>query len=314
MILSDQTARSQRYFVIGIILISFAVSSWAITWYRGVYNSTTVFEWVEAVALFAAFVAYALAFVWFSRPEAKISIRFFLPVALLCGIVLLLGFPPAGSDFYFYIFSDRAWLIHNQNPYLVSPAVIPTDSIAPLSDWPLLANQHGPLRLFITAPLALFFSGSIVATVVTYQFFYTGLFLLLVLLVYYTARRIDVPNPGYLGALVALNPLVLYELYRNGGGPDVLMMVFVFGGLLLAAHRRWVGMFVALAAAVATKYVPVLLLPLFFIYTFTKIDGKRRRLLPTIGLGVGAAVVISSFSLFWVGPETLDSFWFVSRS
>lgn len=310
MIFCNPADRSQRYFVVGVLLISFAVSSWAISRYQGAYNTTTIFEWLEAAALFAAFVAYALAFVWFSRAKAGIDIKFFLLASLLCGVILLLSFPAAGSDFYFYIFSDRAWVLHGQNPYLTSPAGIPTDVIAQLSDWPLLTNQHGPLRLFITAPLALFFNGSVVATVIGYQVFYTGLFLLLVLLVYYTARRIDVSNSGYLGALVALNPLILYELYRNGGGPDVLMMVFVFGGLLLAAHRRWVGMFVALAAAVATKYIPVLLLPFFFIYAVQG-DGRRRWLLPAVGLGVGAALVGISFSPFWVGPETLDSLRFV---
>src|SRR3989344_7647078 len=111
MIFCNPADRSQRYFVVGVLLISFAVSSWAISRYQGAYNTTTIFEWLEAAALFAAFVAYALAFVWFSRAKAGIDIKFFLLASLLCGVILLLSFPAAGSDFYFYIFSDRAWVL-----------------------------------------------------------------------------------------------------------------------------------------------------------------------------------------------------------
>jgi alpha-1,6-mannosyltransferase len=106
--------------------------------------------------------------------------------------------------------------------------------------------------------------------------------LLLVLL-----RHLDLPMAWI--AIYWWNPLVVKEFYC-AGHMDAIVLPLVIGALLLAAMNRAAGAATCLAAAVAAKFWPVILLPHILRSTF------RRRRSAAIALGAFALTAIALLS------------------
>ncbi len=205
-----------------------------------------------------------------SRPttEPDSPDPFLFSAAVGFRLVLLVALPALSDDYARFIWDGRL-LIHGVNPYLYRPDQLigtPLAAVAGL-DQSLFASLNSPAYYSVYPPVnqALFAlaaglaPGSVLGTVV-------GLKIMVVLaemgslwLMVKLLRRVG--QPANLALLYGLNPLVILE----GAGNvhmEAVMIFFVLLAAWLFSRNRPVWSAGALALAVGTKLLPLLLFPL----------------------------------------------------
>ena len=100
------------------------------------------------------------------------------------------------------------------------------------------------------------------------------------------------------------NPAVLVETAGEGHNDSVMALLAV-GTVLLVLHRRVVLGALTMAAAVLTKYVPLLLVPVLLGYLWRLADDRRSLLWRIAGGAVaGAGVTVALYAPYWAGRQT----------
>jgi hypothetical protein len=83
------------------------------------------------------------------------------------------------------------------------------------------------------------------------------------------------------------------------------MALLAVGTVLLVLQRRVVVSALTMAAAVLTKYVPVLLVPALLAYLWRRAEDKRSLLWRITGGAVaGAGVAVALYAPYWAGRQT----------
>ena len=111
-----------------------------------------------------------------------------------------------------------------------------------------------------------------------------------------------------LGTLAYLwNPAIVMEVAGEGHN-DLLVVLLVLLTLLLTLSRRALWVVVVMTAAVLTKYVPALLLPLQIRYLWRGSQERSRLLAAQLALGavLGLSSAVALFAPFWVGVRTFE--------
>ncbi len=113
------------------------------------------------------------------------------------------------------------------------------------------------------------------------------------------------PDYRFVGTVALLWNPVLVILLAGEGHNDALVMLLVLTSLALTVHRHPVGGTVVQAAAVLTKYLPILLLPLQVGYWW-RTTSDRRHLLRDLAIGGGLAVIAATalYAPVWLGAAT----------
>lgn len=192
-------------------------------------------------------------------------------LGLLCRFVFIIALPWLSQDFYRFIW-DGLLLQNELNPYAFSPNELIKSNV--LFDSPLkttlydgmgvLSAQHysnyPPVNQlgFLTAVNV--FPQSLLGTVVVMR-------LLLILAevgLFFTIKKVlhylDLPHRRL--GWYFLNPLIIIELTGNLHWEGVMLFFFALGWwLLLKQQNIWAT--IAFAFSIATKLIPLLLLPLF---------------------------------------------------
>jgi hypothetical protein len=100
------------------------------------------------------------------------------------------------------------------------------------------------------------------------------------------------------------NPAVLVETAGEGHNDSVMALLTVGTVLLVLQHRVVLGA-LTMAAAVLTKYVPVLLLPVLLGYLWRRAEDRRSLLWRITGGAVaGAGVAVALYVPYWAGRQT----------
>jgi hypothetical protein len=216
------------------------------------------------------FIPYLLLFAGYGLLlRSGMRLRWLLAMAVLLRLVFLLALPNLSDDFYRFIW-DGLLLKSGHNPFAYLPSTLMDHSAIDVSgiDEALYQQLNSPNYYTVYPPVCqfIFFLSALVpgdpilAPVVVMRLFIVaaeaGSLILMVLLL----RRLQLPARRVL--LYAFNPLVIIELSGNLHF-EALMIFF----LLLSIHtlfvRRWALSALYFALAVASKVIPLVMLPMY---------------------------------------------------
>ena len=235
------------------------------------------------------------------------AITIFFLFFVLVSIFLV---PKASGDFYHYVFEDAALVSYNQNPYLISPQELPTEPLSWLSNWRELPSQHGPFKFFLTPPAFYLSQGLIVPAIFIYKVLYAVFLIGSACLVYQILNHLNHPKKNLAFLLFAWNPLIIFTPAISGGN-DVLLLFWTLLAIFMALQKKFYQATLFLTLSILTKYVTIVLLPIFFIYylssykNFLKKAGELLKHLLIFSL-----TTLVLFWPFWQGPEIFDGlFW-----
>ena len=194
--------------------------------------------------------------------------RFLFGAAIACRLLLLGAMPHLSDDYARFIWDGRL-LAHGYNPYLYLPATLVATRVAAVAglttdlfhalNSPNYYTVYPPVGQALFGLAAWLSPGSVLGNVVGLRvpilLAEIGTMWLLVKLL----RRAG-QNPN-LALLYGLNPLVILELTGNVHA-EAILIFFVLGAVWLFGRGLFVASAGALALAIGTKLLPLLLLPL----------------------------------------------------
>lgn len=219
-----------------------------------------------------------------------------LVVAAVVQVVPAAGPVLISTDVYTYWDYGRIAAVHGGNPYEDPPREYPQDPAYERmgADWRGTTSVYGPGFTLASEAHARAVGESPDAAAYTYKALAAAAMLALALL----AGLLAGP---FAAVFVGWNPLLALH-FGGGGHNDAWMMALVLAALVLRARGRPQLAGVAWAAAIAVKFVPLLLLPL------RALAARRERV--RIGhLGFAAAAVVLAVVATWrYGLSWLDAF------
>lgn len=268
-------------------------------------NPSLVFSAIFIGLLVAYFVGFRKIISQGSvHPLLKVIVAF----SILFSIVLLIIPPIGSSDVFTYILRARVFTEYGKNPYLVTTANFSQDLFYPYSPkiWHNLPMQYGPVFAII----------SIATSFISQDGFWLNQFILKILLVLIHLGNILLiirltklvkPELGDIPTfLYAWNPLVLFEVANNAHN-DILMTFFVLLALYFYFSKKYFCVLPAILLSVLTKYVTLLLLPLFVYLIIKKIPKEKLVNFLTKTILVGILLTIILYAPFWHGIATFKS-------
>lgn len=245
------------------------------------------------ILLWAAFVAYLLLI----ANAAVLSRRALWTLVVGLTVVFVLAPPLLSQDVFSYLAYARLGFEHGLNPYLATPAAVPSDPVFAFVGWPDAVSVYGPaftIASFALAPL------SLAAGLWTFKAVTAAAVLAVALLTEKTAARRDL-EPKAAVAIVALNPLVLAHVI-GGAHNDALLALGLTATLAFMVAGRTTAAGTSLVLAVAVKVSAAFLAPFALIATLRE---RGLQAFLTAALFTFAALAIASLALF--GGAVFDS-------
>ncbi len=245
-------------------------------------------HWV-VVMIVVMWVFYALVMAF----SDAISTRRALTAIVSLHLIFLLGPPLLSMDVFSYIEYGRLGALHDLNPYVHNPSVVPGDAAFAFIGWHTTTTVYGPLftlGTYATAPLGI--GGALWAM----KFATVGASLACVALVWKGAEHMG-RKPLEAAMFFGLNPLLL--TYAIGGvHNDLLMLALALGGIVLVLGRSERAAGFAVVGGTAIKASAAILVPYLLV-------GSRRRGRYLVGVLAGLLVSAAIWTLAFhaqVGP------------
>ncbi|GAB6157526.1 hypothetical protein JCM39194_07260 [Desulfotomaculum varum] len=215
---------------------------------------------------------------------------------------LLLMFPFACKDVFYYLAIGRLQSYYQVNPYFVTAHQIAGWSADPFlsnTGWGFLLNVYGPVWTKVSHWLVVAAANHLWQAVAVFKLWAALLHLLNTLLVGKTARRLGLPTAQSM-LIYGWNPLLLFELPGHAHN-DALLLTFV----LLAFYALscgWASWHLpCLTMAALVKYTPVLLMPLGFLWLLM----KRQYQALAAGCLLSTLLTAAAWTPYWQGFATL---------
>jgi Glycosyltransferase family 87 len=250
--------------------------------------------WLYLAAAAGAFAAYVAGLALLVRRGARV-----LAVAALALAIQLapLGAPLLlSTDAWTYWGYGRIATVHDANPYESEPSEFRDDAAFPYvgTEWHETTSVYGPAFTLASEPVALAAGESEDAA----AWIYKGLAALAVCTAAALAARLSA-RKSFAWAFVGWNPLLALH-FAGGGHNDAWMAALVVAALALAGARRKEVAGAAWMAAIAVKWVPLVLLPLRALA-----ERHRGRRIGYLGFGAAAVLIVLvatwRYDLAWVG-------------
>jgi hypothetical protein len=223
----------------------------------------------------AACVAYAA--LW--REAPALSAQIVLGTALAAGALLLASFPVGSKDVFLYAFIGKVWGTYHTNPYTPPPAAFVADPWQPFAQviWAQQPTPYGPLFLWQARLVDRLAAGRLFAAVWVYKAIAAAA---LAGAIAVAVQLMDgaAGERRYRIALLAWNPLLLFESAGNGHN-DAVMLLLVLGAVWLHQRGdplRWLFAPAPLALAIWYKWYALLFLPAFLLAVYR--DGDREQM------------------------------------
>jgi hypothetical protein len=281
--------------------------------------------WLQ-LALFALLlVGAALAAAWGllivrTSAEPPYALAFALgTTALFAGTLALLPSLPS-DDLFSYILYGRISAVHHANPLVVLPSDFPNDPFLQMVYWRDVRSVYGPVWLALSGGLSLVaeaLGGSLAVYTALFKLLGVAAHLLNACLVWLILSRLA-PKARLLGTLFyAWSPLCLLEFGASAHN-DALMLTFLLLGVhcLTRATTAWnAAAMVALGLSIATKYVPLALIPLYFalvIWTARNRGASWREALGAVAWrgALLAGTILLALAPYWAGSQTINALLF----
>jgi hypothetical protein len=277
-------------------------------------------EW-PALALYAALLvgaagAAALA-VLAARSivtSTRRHLRLALAGALILGVTLLLLPALPSDDVFSYILYGRISAIHHANPLVLTPGNFPHDPFLSLVFWRGVRSVYGPVWLLLSGGvtrLAQAFGGSLTAYVLLFKLLGVVAHLANAALIWAILGRLAPRRQVFGTLLYAWNPLCLLEFCASAHN-DAVMLTFALAAVYLLLREQEVAALVMIGLSIATKYVLLVLLPLYLILVARRFLARNETLGRVVGavawrLGVVVGVVGVTALPYWDGASTFGS-------
>ena len=262
--------------------------------FSGQFSTEAWLTPVMTASIMGAF-GYALAgfLVWYVlrryRSGAELPLRHLILGSVLFSAPFFLALPVFAGDVFAYIASVKVAALGN--PYAHTLATLGNDPILQqvYPGWHTLPLTYGPLWAVLLKVLS-----SITRDTVLLLTSFRLLGLASIIGCGFVLQRVVGTGRA---ALIAWNPVVLIEVVGDAHH-DLLIGLAILVAIVLAARplrSAW-----ALAAGVALKYVPIILIPLFALAH----PRAQRRFL--IYASITAGIFVALTAPFWVGPQTFS--------
>ncbi|MBI2862355.1 MAG: hypothetical protein HYX89_06020, partial [Chloroflexi bacterium] len=261
-----------------------------------------------AGAVLALSVLYLAGWGWVKRLRSS---RGGLPLIFAFGaifaVTLIFLYPINSRDLFYYVYLTRLIGVYRSSPFGPPPEGVQADIVFPYLDWATLPMPYGPLWAVISRVFAAPMGWSFLSTLLAYKALAAVLFLASGLLIYWILIRRR-PHDAVLAAQLWLwNPLVLLEWVGNGHN-DGLMVITLLAATLSLVTGWGAAALILLALSAGTKYVPLLLFPIWLWQLLRARRGLQERagfLALTLGI---ALVMVWLISPPWVRSPTLPGF------
>jgi len=251
------------------------------------------------------FGALFLGYILFLKKIAAFGIREIVLVAILFRVSLLLAAPNLSDDFWRFIWDGRL-LAAGENPYLYLPLESADDpTIAELDlKGEVYTNLNSkqyytvypPLNQVVFAASAFVGCSNPMAEVFVLRLILLAVEIGVMVLLIRLLRHFQ--KDEKLVAWYALNPLVIVEIIGNLHF-EGLMLFFILLAIWLWTREKILPASIALAAAISTKLLPLILIPML-----PKFLGWKKAM--TIGV-ISVSLFVLSFSVF-VSQELIENF------
>jgi alpha-1,6-mannosyltransferase len=281
--------------------------------------------WLQ-LALFALLlVGAALAAAWgllIARKSAEppYALAFALGTTALFAITLALLPSLPSDDLFSYILYGRISAVHHANPLVVLPSDFANDPFLQMVYWRDVRSVYGPVWLLLSGGLSLLteaLGGSLAVYTALFKLFGVAAHLLNTWLVWLILGRLA-PKARLLGTLFyAWSPLCLLEFGASAHN-DALMLTFLLLGVYCLTRRTtgWdAAAMVAFGLSIATKYVPLALIPLYFALVIWSARGRGASWRETLGAvawrgALLAGTILLALAPYWAGPQTINALLF----
>jgi hypothetical protein len=258
------------------------------------------------IALKAAAPPYALAF------ALGATALFALTLALLPSM--------PSDDLFSYILYGRISAVHHANPLVVLPSDFSQDPFLQLVFWRDVRSVYGPVWLALSGGVSLLaeaLGGSLAVYTALFKLLGVAAHLLNAWLVWLILGRLA-PKIRLLGTLFyAWSPLCLLEFAASAHN-DALMLTFLLLGVycLTRGTTAWdAAAMVAFGLSIATKYVPLALLPLYFALVVWTARERGASWAASLGAvawrgALLAGTLLLALAPYWAGPQTINALLF----
>jgi alpha-1,6-mannosyltransferase len=281
------------------------------------------------LALFALLlVGAALAAAWGllivrRSAEPPYALAFALGTTALFALTLALLPSLPSDDLFSYILYGRISAVHHANPLVVLPSDFPHDPFLQMVYWRDVRSVYGPVWLALSGGLSLVaeaLGGSLAVYTALFKLLGVAAHLLNAWLVWLILSRLA-SKARLLGTLFyAWSPLCLLEFGASAHN-DALMLTFLLLGVYCLTRGTngktgWdAAAMVAFGLSIATKYVPLALIPLYFALVIWSARGRGASWWQTLGAVAWRGALLGGTILlalvpYWAGPQTINALLF----
>jgi alpha-1,6-mannosyltransferase len=287
--------------------VSFLYAVFSFIAYYFQTSATTPWSGAFKIILLATNLLLVLTY-WLAYKSAKtFGDKGILKIIYLFSVVfclIMIFTPPIGSaDVYNYVYRARVNTVYNENPYTVATGEYANDIFYNFSpkEWNYLTMQYGPFWTSVSIAFSnftgdnFFWNVFIYKLLAVFSFFGTGVLL---------KKILEKNNPRTVIQNMLLylwSPIIIFEAVNNAHN-DMFMIFLVVFSMYLLIKKWYILSAIVLLLAVLTKYIPLLIVPVFLIYVFNQIQDtkKRRNFIWLTGVLV-LLVVIFYYLPFWDG-------------
>jgi hypothetical protein len=253
-------------------------------------------------------VVYWFAFISVKSVNGKSIIKIIFLFSAVFSVIMIFTPPIGSADVYNYAYRARINTVYDENPYIVATGEHSGDMFYDFSpkEWNYLTMQYGP---FWTS-VSILFSNITKNSFFWNVFIYKLLALVSFFGVAFLLRKIlQKFNPGMemKGLFLYLwSPIIIFEAINNAHNDMFMMFVVVFAIYLLM--KKWyILAAIMLLLSILTKYIPLLILPVFVFYIFRDIQETRKKVNFVWVSGILAIIISVIFYLpFWEGIKTFN--------
>jgi hypothetical protein len=312
-----------------------AVWPWLLAPARVIFGETLVAAsippaagWLQlalfALLLVGAAIAAALGLLIVrASAEPPYALAFALGTTALFALTLALLPSLPSDDLFSYILYGRISVVHHANPLVVLPSDFPRDPFLQMVYWRDVRSVYGPIWLALSGGLSLVaeaLGGSLAVYTALFKLLGVVAHLLNAWLVWLILGRLA-PKARLLGTLFyAWSPLCLLEFGASAHN-DALMLTFLLLGVYCLTRGTngptgWdAAAMIAFGLSIATKYVPLALMPLYFALVIWTARGHGATWRQTLGAVAWRGALLGGTMLvalvpYWAGPQTINALLF----
>lgn len=228
-------------------------------------------------------------------------------------IILLPLLPATSGDLYHYILQGKVLSHYGENPFTFSAGELKHD-VFHLFVYPVnigYPTVYGPVFVLLSSVLTFLFGNFFIVSLYAFKAIFILLHLANVFLIYRIIQKIQPKLSGMAAVLYAWNPFIIFETAQNGHN-DSVMIFFILLSVHLYVQKKYIWVMPALLLAAMSKYIALMLLPLFGVFLLRNKD----RIKPAIyarSFVVGCLLVVFTYAPFWQGVKTFEGFLSITK-